>query len=315
MKVRRGRRDRKCHDRASLSHPLVLSLGPLTSLTSFPLFCISENINGRGRGGPLTRWGWRGRGPIVMTFSDVFLPVPFLASPFNLHRINRPKRPGRTCPGRSRGIPGSHHRIPLPSRPKLLQKTSLQKKSLEAINFVIITKTLCIQLKPTRERPRKHYKNNCFRELSCNNFGQDGYVIFLYRFLICSPCKRFSGLLYVRGIQIAKFRRGSNALITPFKTHRADFKIAGRSREDRGRSRKIEGARRDRGEIEERSRKDRGRPRKDRGNIDERSRKDRGNYVSFSELFLGNSRDAGVLGIFGRMVCADGLRFGARFRL
>ena len=62
----------------------------------------------------------------------------------------------------------------LPSRPKLLQKTSLQKEFLEAINFVIITKTLCIQLKQTRERPQKYYKNNCFRELFCNNFGQDG---------------------------------------------------------------------------------------------------------------------------------------------
>ena len=44
-------RDRKCHERASLSRPLVLSLGPLTSLTSFPLFCTSEDINGRGGGG------------------------------------------------------------------------------------------------------------------------------------------------------------------------------------------------------------------------------------------------------------------------
>ena len=34
-------RDRKCHDRASLSRPLVLSLGPLTSLTSSPLLCTS----------------------------------------------------------------------------------------------------------------------------------------------------------------------------------------------------------------------------------------------------------------------------------
>ena len=64
----------------------------------------------------------------------------------------------------------------LPSRPKLLQKTSLQKSFLEAINFVMITKLICIQLKQTRETPPKHYKNNCFRELFCNNFGQDGTV-------------------------------------------------------------------------------------------------------------------------------------------
>ena len=62
----------------------------------------------------------------------------------------------------------------VPSRPKLLQKTSLQKYILEAINLVIITKTLCIRLKKTRERPQKYYKNNCFKELFCNNFGQDG---------------------------------------------------------------------------------------------------------------------------------------------
>ena len=43
-------RDRKCHDRESLSRPLVLSLGFLTSLTSLPLFCTSEDINGRGGG-------------------------------------------------------------------------------------------------------------------------------------------------------------------------------------------------------------------------------------------------------------------------
>ena len=70
--------DRKCHDRASLSRPLVLSLGPLASLTSFPLFCTSEDINGRGGGGgALIKWGWRGRDRFVMTFSDGFLPVPF----------------------------------------------------------------------------------------------------------------------------------------------------------------------------------------------------------------------------------------------
>ena len=37
-------------------------------------------------GGPLTKMGLEGKGGFVMTFSDVFLPVPFLASPFDLHR-------------------------------------------------------------------------------------------------------------------------------------------------------------------------------------------------------------------------------------
>ena len=63
---------------------------------------------------------------------------------------------------------------PLPSRPKLSQKTSLQKDCLGAINFVIITKTLRIQLEKARKGPQKYYKNNCFRELFCNTFGHDG---------------------------------------------------------------------------------------------------------------------------------------------
>ena len=35
-------RDRKCHDRASLSRPLVLSSEPPTSLTSFPLSALQR---------------------------------------------------------------------------------------------------------------------------------------------------------------------------------------------------------------------------------------------------------------------------------
>ena len=83
----------------------------------------------------------------------------------------------------------------------------------------------------------------------------------------------------------------------------------GKIEEDRGRSRKIEGARRDRGRSRK-IEKDRGRSRKDRGKIEERSREDRGkivedrgNYVFFSEPFLGNFRDAGVF----RKCWADGL--------
>ena len=54
------------------------------------------------------------------------------------------------------------------------KKTSLHKQFLEATNFVIITKTLCVQLEKARKRPQNYYKNYCFRELFCNNFGQDG---------------------------------------------------------------------------------------------------------------------------------------------
>ena len=53
------------------------------------------------------------------------------------------------------------------------KKNSLQTYFLEAIHFVMIAKTLCIQLKQTRERPQKYYKNSCFREFFCNNFGQE----------------------------------------------------------------------------------------------------------------------------------------------
>ena len=114
MKVRRGRRergrDRKCHGRASLSRPLVSSLGPLTSLNSFPLFFTSEDISGRCRGGPLSKWGWSGRDRFVMTFSDVFLPVPFLASPFDLHR-NVNSRPGHSLVNLSHQISKKKLRI------------------------------------------------------------------------------------------------------------------------------------------------------------------------------------------------------------
>ena len=47
-------------------------------------------------------------------------------------------------------------------------------KFLEAMNCVITTNTLCIQLEKARKRPQKYYNKNCFRELFCNNFGQDG---------------------------------------------------------------------------------------------------------------------------------------------
>ena len=83
-------RDRKCHDRACLSRPLVLSLGPLTSLTSFPLSVLEETSMGVGGGGS-DKMGLEGKGHrFFMTLSDVFLPVPFLASPFDLHREVNP---------------------------------------------------------------------------------------------------------------------------------------------------------------------------------------------------------------------------------
>ena len=69
-------RDRKCHHRASLSRPLVLSLEPLTWTLMGGSAGASDKMEMNGEGDRF-----------VMTFSDVFLPVPFLASPYDLHRI------------------------------------------------------------------------------------------------------------------------------------------------------------------------------------------------------------------------------------
>ena len=56
-------------------------------------------------------------------------------------------------------------------------KTSLQKQFLEATHFVILTTTFCIELeKIAKIFPPPQKKNNRFRELLCNNFGQDGTI-------------------------------------------------------------------------------------------------------------------------------------------
>ena len=91
----------------------------------------------------------------------------------------------------------------LPSRPKLLQKNSLQRKCFEAMNPVKITKQslyktdslACFLTKSdtpvaaTLQRKyfggilfvittKKDYKSNCSKELFCNIFGQDFYFVF-----------------------------------------------------------------------------------------------------------------------------------------
>ena len=80
-----------------------------------------------------------------------------------------------------------------PSRPKSITKKPLYKKQfLEAIHFVIIYETLCIQLEKAGQTPRKTlHKKNCCRELFCNNFGQDGTKTTQERFVIQNmryPC-------------------------------------------------------------------------------------------------------------------------------
>ena len=53
---------------------------------------------------------------------------------------------------------------------------------LEEVKFVNITKTLCIQLEKARQRPQTYYKKNCFWELFCNDFGQNGTKTKLRKF-------------------------------------------------------------------------------------------------------------------------------------
>ena len=57
VKVRRGRREGDGTENVMTDRPSharwFCPLGPLTSLTSVPLFCTSEDINGRGGGGGL----------------------------------------------------------------------------------------------------------------------------------------------------------------------------------------------------------------------------------------------------------------------
>ena len=72
-----------------------------------------------------------------------------------------------------RKVPAALGVWPITIAAKIITKKLFTKIIFRGNNFVIITKTLCIQLKQTRERPQKHYKNNCFRKLFCN-FGQDG---------------------------------------------------------------------------------------------------------------------------------------------
>ena len=54
---------------------------------------------------------------------------------------------------------------------KIITKTYLQIQCLEAMKFVTTTKRSSFL---ARKRSQKYYKNNCFKELFCNHFGQDG---------------------------------------------------------------------------------------------------------------------------------------------
>ena len=112
--------------------------------------------------------------PSYGTFSN---PPSGVSALFFLYKNPRQSRPEALWRGpkifwRARSLV----RFPPPIRfaPPHITAQLFTKMNLETINFVIIAKTLCIQLKQTRERPQKYHKKNCFRELFCNNFGQDG---------------------------------------------------------------------------------------------------------------------------------------------
>ena len=69
-------------------------------------------------------------------------------------------------------VPDLHHGSRIPSRPKLLQENSLQRKSFEAINFVNITKqslyktnSLARFLVKGTHQWQQHYKENRLVEL------------------------------------------------------------------------------------------------------------------------------------------------------
>ena len=79
--------------------------------------------------------------------------------------------PGRLYKYQGQSLDLDHKVSRVPSRPKVLQKKFFTKR-------IFGGKTFCNYYKSTvhsaRKRPQRYYKNNCFRELFCNNFGQDG---------------------------------------------------------------------------------------------------------------------------------------------
>ena len=82
------------------------------------------------------------------------------------------------------------------SAAKIITKNLFTTKKLEAINYVIIPKTLCIQLDKTRKGPQQYYKNSCFRELFYNNCGQHGKRGELFHLQLELFCFQLSFIAY-----------------------------------------------------------------------------------------------------------------------
>ena len=106
----------------------------------------------------------------------------------------------------------------IPLRPKLLQKTSLQKEFLEAILFVTLTKTLCIQLEKTRKRPQNITKKSGFRGLFCNNFGQDS--------ILFAPGQRAGAEVLIVDCPVPNLVRLNRELVHNNNIFRTNFAIA-----------------------------------------------------------------------------------------
>ena len=68
----------------------------------------------------------------------------------------------------------NNHKVPVAA--KIITNNLFAKIIFRGNRFGVMyyKNTLHSAKKQARERPQKHYKNNCFREVFCNNFGQDG---------------------------------------------------------------------------------------------------------------------------------------------
>ena len=85
VKVRRGRREGDGTEMSWQSVPLTpigFVLRAPHLLTSFLLFCTSEDIRGRAGGGGLTKSGWRGRGGVCHDIFWRFSSCPLFGVPF-----------------------------------------------------------------------------------------------------------------------------------------------------------------------------------------------------------------------------------------
>ena len=100
---------------------------------------------------------------------------------------------------------------------KLFTKTIYR----EALNFAIVAKALCIWL----QRDHRTLQNKGFRELFCNNFGQDGSAISVSQLISQNS---FSGANSINPIQKVSFRRVGPCVAKLGCTRRGSYAANGR---------------------------------------------------------------------------------------